>query len=83
MIATKDSNELSTGQDKRRIVNTTQTTPFVGFDGLATFLPMYKPRTLRDHIKHGVIPTVRVGRKLAFHLPTVEAALMRRQREVR
>jgi len=44
---------------------------------------MYKPRTLRDHIKHGVIPTVRVGRKLAFHLPTVEAALMRRQREVR
>src|SRR5436190_3539564 len=57
-------------------------TPFTDFEGLARHVPFQKPRSLRQMIKAGVIPVVRPpgSRKLGFHLPSVEAALLRFQR---
>ena len=57
-------------------------TPFCDFAALVRHLPMYGERTLRELIKRKVIPSVRPpgSRKLAFHLPSVEAALLRYQK---
>ena len=56
-------------------------TPFSDFPGLVRHLPMYGERTLRQLVKDKVIPAVRPpgSRKLAFHIPSVEAALLRFQ----
>ena len=56
--------------------------PFTDFPGLVRYLPMYGERTLRDLRKRGLIPSIRPpgSRKLAFHLPSVDAALLRFQR---
>ena len=56
-------------------------TPFCDFPALVRHLPMYSPRTLRQLVKNRIIPSVRPpgSRKLAFHLPSVEAALLRHQ----
>jgi len=61
---------------------TAEPSPFVGFAGLARHLPMFKPRTLRALVARGVIPCVRPPgtRKLTFHLPSVDAAMLRYQR---
>ena len=55
--------------------------PFTDFAGLVRHLPAYGPRTLRALVKRRVIPCVRPPgtRKLNFHLPSVEAALLRYQ----
>lgn len=60
----------------------TATSPFADFAGLCAFLPMYKPRTLRSLLKKKILPVVRPPgtRKLGFHLPAVEAALLRQQK---
>ena len=54
---------------------------FVGFDALAAAVPL-SARTLREQIKRGQIPTIRLpgGRRLLFHLPSVEKSLLRFQR---
>lgn len=54
---------------------------FTDFDGLMAAVPL-GPRTLREEIKKGRIPTIRLpgGRRLLFHLPSVERALLRFQR---
>jgi hypothetical protein len=56
-------------------------TPFCDFSALVRRLPMYGERTLRELIKRKIIPSVRPpgSRKLAFHIPSVEAALLRYQ----
>jgi len=55
--------------------------PFTDFAGLVTHLPAYGARTIRALVKRRVIPCVRLPgtRKLNFHLPSVEAALLRYQ----
>ena len=55
--------------------------PFTDFDGLARHVTFYKRRTLRDLVKRKILPCVRVksSRKLGFHLPSVDAALLRFQ----
>lgn len=60
---------------------TTPATPFADFPGLVRHLPMYGERTLRSLVKKKVIPSIRPPRtrKLAFHLPSVEVALLRYQ----
>jgi hypothetical protein len=57
-------------------------TPFCDFAALVHHLPMYGERTLRELVKRRVIPAVRPpgSRKLAFHLPSVEASLLRYQK---
>ena len=62
--------------------NTPAKTPFCDFPALVRHLPMYSERTLRELVKRRVIPAVRPpgSRKLAFHLPSVEAALLRHQK---
>jgi hypothetical protein len=57
-------------------------TPFCDFAALVRHLPMYGERTLRELVKRKIIPSVRPpgSRKLAFHIPSVEAALLRFQR---
>lgn len=59
----------------------TPATPFADFPGLVRHLPMYGERTLRSLVKKKVIPSIRPPRtrKLAFHLPSVEVALLRYQ----
>lgn len=54
---------------------------FTDFEGLMAAVPL-GPRTLREEIKKGRIPTIRLpgGRRLLFHLPSVERALLRFQR---
>lgn len=56
--------------------------PFTDLRGLASHLPMYGERNLRDLIKRGIICSIRPpgSRKLGFHLPSVEAALLRYQK---
>ena len=56
--------------------------PFAGFEGLCRHLPMYGERSLRELVKRGVIPSIRPpgSRKLAFHLPAVNASLLRYQK---
>lgn len=56
--------------------------PFTDFPGLIRHLPMYGERTLRALVKRKIIPAVRLPgtRKLGFHLPTVDAALLRYQK---
>jgi len=51
------------------------------FPGLAKAVPL-SPRSLRTGIKEGLIPVIRLpgGRRLLFHLPSVEKALLRFQR---
>jgi len=60
---------------------TTKPSPFTNFPGLVRHLPMYGERTLRELVKRRVIPCVRPPgtRKLNFHLPSVEASLLRYQ----
>jgi len=55
--------------------------PFTDFDGLVRHLPAYGQRTIRTLVKRGLIPCVRLPgtRKLNFHIPSVEAALLRYQ----
>lgn len=57
-------------------------TPFCDFPGLVRHLPMYGERTLRNLIHKGIVPRILPPktRKLNFHLPSVEAALLRFQR---
>ena len=54
---------------------------FLDFDGLLAVVPL-GARTLRAEIKKGRLPVIRLpgGRRLLFHLPSVEAALIRFQR---
>ena len=56
-------------------------TPFCDFSALVRHLPMYGERTLRELVKRKILPVCRPPgtRKLAFHLPSVEAALLRHQ----
>jgi hypothetical protein len=56
-------------------------TPFCDFTALVRHLPMYGERTLRQLVKDKILPAVRPpgSRKLAFHIPSVEAALLRYQ----
>ena len=56
--------------------------PFTGFHGLVHHLPMYGERSLRQMVKDKVIPSIRPlgSRKLTFHLPSVDAALLRYQK---
>jgi hypothetical protein len=56
--------------------------PFTGFDGLVHHLPMYGERRLRQMVKDKLIPSIRPpgSRKLTFHLPSVDSALLRYQR---
>lgn len=37
-------------------------------------------RTIHNWIKAGKLPVVKIGRRILFHWPTVEAALLRHQR---
>ena len=55
---------------------------FLDFPGLVRYLPMYRERKLRELVKLKIVPTLRLPgtRKLAFHLPSVEAALVRFQK---
>ncbi len=57
-------------------------TPFCDFPALVRHLPMYGERTLRELVKKRIVPCLRPpgSRKLAFHIPSVEAALLRYQR---
>jgi hypothetical protein len=57
-------------------------TPFCDFSALVRHLPMYGERTLRELVKREIIPSVRPpgSRKLAFHIPSVEASLLRHQK---
>ena len=57
-------------------------TPFTDFDGLMKHLPMYGERSLRELLKKKILPTIRPpgSRKLAFHLPSIDAAMIRFQR---
>ncbi len=57
-------------------------TPFCDFPALVCHFPMYGERTLRQLVKDRIIPVCRPpkSRKLAFHLPSCEAALLRFQR---
>jgi hypothetical protein len=50
------------------------------FSGLMAVVPL-SARTLRSEIKKGRIPAIRLpgGRRLLFHLPSVERALLRFQ----
>jgi hypothetical protein len=61
--------------------NNGNASPFADFNGLHSNLPMYSERSLRGFVRAGVIPSIVLpgGRKRLFHLPTVEAALRRRQ----
>lgn len=61
--------------------NATANTPFCDFTALIRHLPMYGERTLRELVKRKIIPSVRPpgSRKLAFHIPSVETALLRYQ----
>jgi len=54
---------------------------FYGFDGLCAAVPL-SPRTLRALIKQGLIPHIRMkgGRRLIFHGPSVNRALLRFQK---
>jgi len=54
---------------------------FFDFQRLRTFVPVSE-RTLRSLIKREIIPHIRVkgGRRLLFHGPSVERALIRFQR---
>jgi len=51
------------------------------FVGLCAAVPLSE-RTLREEIKKGRIPAIRLpgGRRLLFHMPSVEKALLRFQR---
>ena len=53
--------------------------PFIEFKELQRRLPMYGERSLRELIADGKIPSVRPPgtRKLGFHWPSVERALLR------
>jgi hypothetical protein len=57
-------------------------TPFCDFSAMVRHLPMYGERTLRELVKRKIIPSVRPpgSRKLAFHIPSVEASLLRYQK---
>jgi hypothetical protein len=59
-------------------VNAPAQTPFCDFSALVRHLPMYSARTLRALVKRKIVPSVRPpgSRKHAFHLPSVEAALL-------
>ena len=54
---------------------------FTDFAGLLAAVPLSE-RTLRAEIKRGRIPAIRLpgGRRLIFHIPSVERALLRFQR---
>jgi hypothetical protein len=54
---------------------------FTDFPGLLAAVPLGE-RTVREEIKKGRIPAIRMpgGRRLIFHLPSVERALLRFQK---
>jgi hypothetical protein len=54
---------------------------FTDFDGLRAAVPLSE-RTLRSEIKKGRLPAIRMpgGRRLLFHLPSIEKSLLRFQR---
>lgn len=54
---------------------------FTDFHGLLKAVPLSE-RSARDKIKQGLIPSIRLpgGRRLLFHLPSVEKALLRFQK---
>lgn len=54
---------------------------FFGFQQLCSEVPL-SPRTLRQLIKDEILPAIRVkgGRRLIFHGPSVERALLRFQK---
>lgn len=54
---------------------------FYDFPGLCALVPL-SPRTLRNLIHQGLIPHIRMkgGRRLLFHGPSVERALLRFQK---
>lgn len=54
---------------------------FADFSGLAAAVPLGE-RTLREEIKKGNIPAIRMpgGRRLLFHMPSVERSLLRFQK---
>lgn len=54
---------------------------FTDFPGLAAAVPLGE-RTLREEIKKGHLPAIKMpgGRRLLFHMPSVELALLRFQR---
>ncbi len=54
-------------------------TPFGDFPALVRHFPMYGERTLRKLVKDKVFPVCRPpgSRKLAFHIPSCESALLR------
>ena len=58
-----------------------QPADFLTVNQLLDRLPISR-RTLANHRADGKIPEVRLGGRVLFHWPTVEAALLRRQREV-
>lgn len=47
--------------------------------GILEKLPISR-RTLCDHIKHGRIPAIKLGRRILFDWESVRAALLRQQR---
>lgn len=47
--------------------------------GILEKLPISR-RTLCDHVKHGRIPAIKLGKRVLFHWGSVEAALLRLQR---
>lgn len=53
---------------------------FTDFPGLLAAVPLGE-RTMREEIKKGRIPAIRMpgGRRLIFHMPSVERALLRFQ----
>jgi hypothetical protein len=53
--------------------------PFVDRKRLLQFIPVCA-RTLADLQARGEIPSIKFKRRVLFHLPNVEAALLRRQR---
>ncbi|HUS13121.1 MAG TPA: helix-turn-helix domain-containing protein [Pyrinomonadaceae bacterium] len=46
---------------------------------LQRVLPLSR-RTLANHRNNGKLPFVRIGRRILYHWPTVEAFLLRQQR---
>lgn len=53
--------------------------PFLDESDLLARLPVCR-RTVHNWIKAGKLPVVKIGRRKLFHWPTVEAALLRQQR---
>jgi hypothetical protein len=53
---------------------------FIEEPELQQLLPLSR-RTLANHRKSGKLPFVRLGRRNLYHWPTIEAFLLRKQRD--